>query len=1059
MVTASGLHLGCTCEPAGGDDGVDPGTDGGGTSAPAGSDASGDPSDATDPNPGTSGATSTGGDDGGNVFDCPSIANVAPTEPVELAAACAAVPIINPSFEVPVIDSDWVRYDSDGSDAGIPGWVGSVDLHRSSDLSVAPDGGVQIVDLNQNGPGSIEQAISLVEGQAYRLSFYHGVNHHCVTSASVRVEVGGRQREFQSSTTITRSTFDFTAAEADTVVRFTSLTEGCGAATIDAVAIDCPAIEPSIVFGQPNATETVPNGVTPNRVFHPQGVVIDRNSAPNRVYVWDSGNGRVLGFAALGTCAGEASPCTHDEECTGGECIVDPTRPADLVFGQRDGASATCNGDNTRRMSASAATLCGQYYPQAISLLESADPNAMAVDELHSLYVVDKWNHRVLRYDDPFGSCDVVADVVYGQTDFTERACNRGEAAPSSSSLCINSETGNSLGGGLLGSGVDAGDGQVWVTDGGNHRVLRFDRDGGAANLVLGQLDAETVDVTNCNPPDLDALDPVHLCRPKALRHDAAADRLYVVDWPDDTDTFRVVIYDGPFTDGMAATESLIGTQDGAVGEHWNRPSGIELDPTDVDAFWLVDSNHSRVLRYVRDAEGWGADKVVSQPDLVQVGPVAVGCPTANSDCLVEAPAGSMGVDSRGGLYLSDLGLQRVMRFAPDVPDADELDGHAIASEATVLAPQPHVELSRPVNRVGAVDLFAPNGVAVAEYGGGVPTQLLVSDQYRVLAWNDPASSATGAPADAVLLQAGFDEMINGTGRALLGLDVDPTGRVFVGVGVEVRVFQGPITTGAAPISTVPNELPLATGGSLSLGSITGIAYDAIEDALWIADSSNHRVVRVASPTSGARQVDLVLGQASLDSTEANRGVDVTAENACPTVVADGFGNLGMIEFDRHGDLYIVDGTHEGWQCSNNRIVAYDRADLVPVEGTVFFADGARTATRVYGATSFTVRGGSGDPDAMDLPIGVAFDAANRMVVTADGYGNPANRRVFLYGNPAPGCSDCAVDADAIVPLTVSQASDAAWDAAGNLLVLDQTWARVLLVSAADLAAMLPSAG
>jgi hypothetical protein len=160
-------------------------------------------------------------------------------------AACAPVTIENGSFEIPVINPPWQHIDSDGSASTIPYWVGNVDVHRFPDLEVAPDGGSQIVDLNQNDPGSIEQKLTLVQGATYKLSFSHGVNYHCTGSASFEVVIGGVSRIFDSVSPIQRSYFMFTALEDDTQVRFNSLTGGCGAATIDDVTIECVDAPPA----------------------------------------------------------------------------------------------------------------------------------------------------------------------------------------------------------------------------------------------------------------------------------------------------------------------------------------------------------------------------------------------------------------------------------------------------------------------------------------------------------------------------------------------------------------------------------------------------------------------------------------------------------------------------------------------------------------------------------------------------------------------------------------------------------------------------------------------
>src|SRR4051812_33028635 len=48
------------------------------------------------------------------------------------------------------------------------------------------------------------------------------------------------------------------------------------------------------VFGQRNAREAAAGAVTGANVYHASGVVVDRSLTPNPVYVFDSGNNRIL---------------------------------------------------------------------------------------------------------------------------------------------------------------------------------------------------------------------------------------------------------------------------------------------------------------------------------------------------------------------------------------------------------------------------------------------------------------------------------------------------------------------------------------------------------------------------------------------------------------------------------------------------------------------------------------------------------------------------------------------------------------------------------------------
>ena len=99
----------------------------------------------------------------------------------------------------------------------------------------------------------------------------------------------------------------------------------------------------------------------------------------------------------------------------------------------------------------------------------------------------------MLKYENPFEN-DSVADEVWGQADFSGILCNRGDFhRPTAETLCFHSDT-NRLVTNLQSSGVEVdSDGNLWVADSGNHRVLRFsvDADDGEiariADLVLGQ--------------------------------------------------------------------------------------------------------------------------------------------------------------------------------------------------------------------------------------------------------------------------------------------------------------------------------------------------------------------------------------------------------------------------------------------------------------------------------------------------------------------------------------------------------------------------------------------
>jgi hypothetical protein len=95
-------------------------------------------------------------------------------------------------------------------------------------------------------------------------------------------------------------------------------------------------------------------------------VALDTSVVPNRLYVADVGNNRVLGWK-------DVTAISNDS-------------PADLVIGQPDFVSSACNNGGV-----SAASLCGG--------------DGVAVDGSGNLYVGDTGNHRVLEYNTPFAAC------------------------------------------------------------------------------------------------------------------------------------------------------------------------------------------------------------------------------------------------------------------------------------------------------------------------------------------------------------------------------------------------------------------------------------------------------------------------------------------------------------------------------------------------------------------------------------------------------------------------------------------------------------------------------
>src|SRR3989338_5215008 len=71
-----------------------------------------------------------------------------------------------------------------------------------------------------------------------------------------------------------------------------------------------------IVLGKDGFGEGQPGEIVPFKLMNPGGVTVDRSVRPNRIYVYDGSNSRILGFSSLGVCQNNPSAkCTADSDC------------------------------------------------------------------------------------------------------------------------------------------------------------------------------------------------------------------------------------------------------------------------------------------------------------------------------------------------------------------------------------------------------------------------------------------------------------------------------------------------------------------------------------------------------------------------------------------------------------------------------------------------------------------------------------------------------------------------------------------------------------------------
>jgi sugar lactone lactonase YvrE len=352
------------------------------------------------------------------------------------------------------------------------------------------------------------------------------------------------------------------------------------------------------------------------------------------------------------------------------------------------------------------------------------------------------------------------------------------------------------------------------------------------ADLVLGQPDFTTG--TNVGPitsfksqnPICVLVDPVSR---KVFAGEATGDR--ILRYPNvaaltNGAPAEAVFGTTSFSNGSGGTDA-IGLQD---------PAGLFLDR--FGRLWVADSFNNRVVVYEAAAyrgNGPIADFFFGQPDLTTVTPAAA----ANK---MNTPTG-VWIDGNDSLWVADSGNNRVLRFASisskfSGANADGVLGQALFTTSGAGA--------------GTTGLQAPEGIAVSPAG---TLYVACRAGNRVMRFNNAAILADGAPANAVLGQPDFNTVTSGLTADKLnfprGLFLTADDSLWVADSFNHRVvrFSNASTKGAGSAADgvvgqpdfVTNTFAATATG---LNFPRGAPFVDATGSLWVADNSNHRVLR-----------------------------------------------------------------------------------------------------------------------------------------------------------------------------------------------------------------------
>jgi uncharacterized protein (TIGR03437 family) len=662
---------------------------------------------------------------------------------------------------------------------------------------------------------------------------------------------------------------------------------------------------PSRAVGQPQLAVNTrnPNLVEGREFYGPQAAALDNSVNPPVLYVSDSLNNRVLAWkSGIGFSNGAK---------------------ADFVIGQKDFYS-------TNRLGPGTAFNAGLTIPTGV-----------AVDKNGNLYVVDTGNNRILRFPKPYAQTDQLPNLVIGQTSLSCATCNQPNSGGISAKTIFVAANGVTLTTSLV---FDT-QGNLWFTDAGNNRVLRYPAsalgesasNAPAADLVLGQLDFTT---STAPPATQDGAQlKSALYQPQGLVFDPSG-RLYISDSPPFN---RVLVYQPnlspqTFDNGRPALR-IMGLPPPRVGTApvppvnevtFVNPSGLFMVGRQPG---VVDSYQHRLLLF-DPFEQWPAESAGSPHAVTSTGPIGqFGYAAAKPNRDLPEPRNnsfnfpSSALVTGNELYVVDSGNNRLLVFSTTGLGQNASAIRVLGQDDFVFR-APNLIEGREFNFSPANN--AADGGMWIDTTSDVP-HLYIADTYnnRVLGYRDVRKVRPGDKADLVIGQPDFQ-------RSLVNYPSNDA------------------------------DKPTAQG----LYNPVGVACDSAGN-LFVADAGNGRVLRFPRPFDQPRlnfpSADLVLGQSSFTATKV---IDPTQRT-----MRSPYG----LAFASDGGLLVSDSV-------------LDRVLFFPGKSENFV--NGMAATKVFGQPDFSSFQAGAETNQMSAPKHIATDSDDRLYVADE-----SNNRLLIFDN------------------------------------------------------------
>lgn len=432
-------------------------------------------------------------------------------------------------------------------------------------------------------------------------------------------------------------------------------------------------------------------------------------------------------------------------------------------------------------------------------------PGALAIDKANRLWVADRLNRRILRFDQPWAAgSGADANSVLGQVDLN--------TANPATNTALNGLAADHLG-------------NLYVSDGFNHSVYRYNNaalkgPGSVPDMVFGQPNLSSKSA---------GLSASAMTQPwgLAVYNNSSATTLFVADKKNN----RVLRFDNAHaaTSGVAAS-GVLGQPDfltNATGTAMSRFDAPEEVVSFGSSLFVSDKGNGRTLRFPGTSPQLNASAVAS----------------LRSTAGLLGGLGSMAFDSNGRLW--GTGSSKVCRF--DSP----------AGNGTI---EPTASFGTFNNAFqGFRDIVIdPTSGKVFISSQGISAGAV----YRFANYNSLTSGQEPEASVCYIQSAATASAGNGL-FSPAGMSIDPQGRLWVADSGTAAVYGYPNAANMAAHTAHSHRLGGASGNAANQMTAPQDVFADAQGRVWVADTNNHRVLRfdnAASKPAGAN-ADAVLGQ------------------------------------------------------------------------------------------------------------------------------------------------------------------------------------------------------